>query len=639
MSQVEAEKASDLRLAQRRVALLLWIGYGAAVLLSVFLIVWALRTNSAGRPRLEDGRGPLAEALKWPWPGFPGVAPVERETIQREFKLDEPLMAADLRLWMDVPEAAWARPRSPTALDELESALRAMRSLPGPDEAPVEPARPGEETPYDPAIRLLSRANNAQPGLWIVLYDRGVLQHRKGNFPAAQRDLESALRVLKPLLDSPTASVYEAAIHTHYALGHALIRGGEGEPADQRARRRSDAVVAFRAAVVLVRPLWKTGVEPYSFAAHPLAFFQLRPTSLSTGVLTSDLVTSYMGTPGYHDCDEKPQGNPCESLDRRAACYFRDRVFCNSSERAGGPFGPPFLRLFHAFYRGHGQAWNEEYRLWALSNAVDRLAENSTLGENPYLLYNLGSLLLQVGDFEPAADLLGHAVSSSSDVELGDDQNRISRLSAVANILAGRDPQGSLSTAGQQNPSDLRELFRQLYEKEETLKVKEFATGGKEFEPSSRSLLDRWLFLRLWRQLLEEGRFERFNQEYSRLMAERGVLKEFFQRWHDEVLTDFGRRALAQAEQYDKAGESDRARLIRRFLSDDGHFPAEIASQTRGSLGWIGWAWRKSWVPGLTTLLLLLLILAGLRVRRLVAAHRQTFFSVHRLSRKGEDAY
>ncbi len=630
----------DLRHVHRRIALLAWLGYGIAFLGCVLLIGWALRTSSTGRPRLEDGSGPLAEALKWPWRNFPGVAPVERETIQREFKLDEPLMAADLRLWMDVPEAAWAHPRSPAALEELENALQAMRSLSNPGDLSVEAPRAGEETPYDPAIRLLSRANNAQPDLWIVLYDRGVLQYRKGNFPAAQRDLEAALRVLKPLLDSPTVSVYEAAIHTNYALGHALIRGGEGEPSNQRARRRSDAVSAFRAAIVVIRPLWKTGVEPYSYASHPLAFFQLRPTNLSTGSLTSDLVASYMWAPGYHDCEEKPKVNPCQSLDRSAPCFFRDRVFCNSSERAGGPFGPPFLRLFHAFYGGQEQAWNEEYRLWALSNAVDRLAENSTLGDNPYVLYNLGSLLIQVGEFEPAADLLDQAVSSLTNREPSEDQNRISRLAAVASILAGRAPRGSSRTAGQQDPSDLRELFHRFYDKDDTLQATEFAAAGQEFDPSARSLLDRWLFLRLWRQLLEEGQFERFNQEYDRLTAENGVLTEFFQRWHEEVLTHFGTNALAEADKHEKAGEVNRARLIRWFLSDSGYFPAAITSQARGGLiGWLGWAWRKSWAPALTGLALLFLILTGLWVRMFVSAHQRTFFSVHRLARKGRDAY
>ncbi len=628
----------DLRQVHRRTAILAWFGYGITFLVGLLLIVWALRTSSAGRLRLEDGRGPLANALKWPWRDFPGVAPVERETIQREFKLDKPLMSVDLRLWMDVPEVAWARPKSPAALGELENALQAMRSLPGPGESSEEPARPGEETPYDPAIRALSRANNAQPDLWIVLYDRGVLQHRKGNFAAAQRDLEAALRVLKPLLDSPTASVYEAAIHTHYALGHALVRGGEGEPASQLARRKSEAVAAFRAAVVLTRPLWKTGVAPYNYVPHARSLFQLRPTNLSTGSLTSGLVATYMGSPGYHDCEQKPQGDPCQTS-RGQACYFRDRVFCNSSEQAGGPFGAPFLRLFHAFYEGQEQSWNEEYRLWALSNAVDCLSENSTLGENPYLLYNLGSLLIQVGEFEPGADLLDQAVSSLTNSEPNEDQNQMFRLASVANILAGREPRVSSRTAGQQDPSDLRELYHHFYDEDDTLDAPGFAAVGEEFEPSARSLLDRWLFLQLWRQLLAEGRFERFNQEYGQLMAERGVLKEFFRRWHDEVLTDFGNRALALAGQYEKTGEADRARMIRRFVSDSGHFPREIAGQARGGLGWIGWAWRKIWAPALAALLFLFLILAGLRVKRLVAAHQQTFFSAHRLSRKGEGAY
>ncbi|MES1245883.1 MAG: hypothetical protein ABUT39_30025 [Acidobacteriota bacterium] len=629
---------ANLRQVQRNAARSLWLPFGIACLVCAVLLAWAWRVSLGGRLRLEDGHGALADALKWPWRDFPGIVPVERETIQREFKLDDPLMAADLRLWMDMPEVDWARPRSPAALEELEKAMSAMRSLPPLSEVPQEPARPGEETPYDPPIRSLSRANNAQPSLWIVLYDRGVLQYRKGNFPAARRDLEAALRVLKPLLDSPTASVYEAAIHSQYALGHALNRGGDGEPADQAALRKAKAIGAFREAIVLVPKLWKTEVEPYNYVVHPLTFFELRPTNLSTGALTSDLVAAYMRTPGYHDCEEKPQGNPCENRDRRSACFFRDRVFCNSSERAGGHFGPPFLKLFRAFYAGNEQAWNEEYRLWALSNAVDRMAENSSLGEDPYLLYNLGSLLIQVGEFEPAADLLDQSAGALTGSELIEDQSRITRLAAVASILAGRAPRGS-RTGGRQEPSDVRALFRRLYEKNDTLKVSEFAAVGDEFEPSARALLDRWLFLRLWRQLLNEGQFESFGQEYARLIAESGTSREFFRRWHDEAMTDFGKRALSQAEAYDKAGEKSRAALIRRFLSDSGQFPAEITHQARGWVGWVGWAWRKSWPWALTAVLLLLLIRSGLRRRAVLDAYQKTFFSAHRQSRLGGKAY
>lgn len=632
------EEFPDLRRIHGRTSLVLGGLFALLVLICLVLIVWASRASSATVPRLEDGRGPLAEALKWPWPDFPGVALVERETIQREFKLDEPLLAADLRLWTEVPASGPLRPASPAAREEMDSAVRAMRSLPSPTDPPLELPRPGEETPFDPVIRLLSRANNAQPNQWLILYDRGVLQYRKGNYAAAERDLEAALRALRPLLDVPSASVYEAAIHTYYAQGHALARGGEGEPEGNRTERRAKAIKSFRFAAVLVRSLWETGVEPYSYVPHPLTFFQVRPTNLSTGAIASDLVAAYMTAPGYHDCEEKPQGDPCDNRDRGTRCHYRDSSLCRSQQRASGPFGPAFLKRYHAFKSGDEQAWNEENRLWALSNAVDRWAENSTLGDDPYLLYNLGSLLIQVGEFETAANHLDQAFNALTGSEPPEDYDRIAQLAAVAKVLAGRPPESSSGSGERDDPSDLRQLFRTLYENADGLRPREFGQGGKEFQPSAQALLDRWLFLHLWRQLLQEGRYERFTTEYERLMAQDGVFKEFFRRWHDEVLADFGRRALAQADTYDKAGEGDRAKLIRRFLSDNGHFPPEIESKSRGFVGWIGWGWRTARVWIVATVLLLLLFVGGVLMSGLMKGHRQTFFSAHHLARKRREA-
>lgn len=634
------EEFPDLRRVHGRTSLVLGGLFGLLALVCLILILWASRASSATVPRLEDGRGPLAEALKWPWQDFPGVALVERETIQREFKVDEPLLAADLRLWSEVPASGPFRPASPAAREEMESAVRAMRSLPAPTDPPLDAPGPGEETPFDPVIRLLSRANNAQPNQWLILYDRGVLQYRKGNYAAAERDLEAALRALRPLLDVPSAPVYEAAIHTYYAQGHALARGGDGEPEGDRTERRAKAIKSFRFAAVLVRRLWETGVEPYSYVPHPLTFFQIQPTNLSTGAIASDLVAAYMAAPGYHDCEEKPQGDPCDNRDRKARCYYRDSSFCLSQQRASGPFGPAFLKRHHAFYDGGEQALSEEHRLWALSNAVDRWAENSTLGEDPYLLYNLSSLLIQVGEFEPAAVLLDPAIDSLTGSEPPEDYDRITRLAAVSKVLAGSTPRGSTGSAERDDPSDLRQLFRILYKDAEGLEPREFGQGGRELQSGgAQALLDRWLFLHLWRQLLQEGRYERFVTEYERLMAQEGVFKEFFRRWHDEVLADFGRRALAQAETYEKSGEGDRAKLIRRFLSDNGHFPPEIESQARGIVGWIGWGWRtaRAWI--VAAVLLLLLIVGGVLVSGLMKGHRQTFFSTHRLARRGDEAY
>jgi len=267
------------------------------------------------------------------------------------------------------------------------------------------------------------------------------------------------------------------------------------------------------------------------------------------------------------------------------------------------------------------------------------MEQNSSLGNDPYILYNLGSLLVQVGDFEHSADFLDQAVSSLTGSETVEDSRRIIRVTAVASVLAGRAPRGSPESASRESPSNLREIFHRFYGEDEELAGTEFASVGSEFNASDRSLLDRWLFLRLWRQLLSRGEFDRFIREYDRLMAEDDIPREFFTRWHDEVLLRFGQRALDQADAYAKSRNHEQADFIRRFLSDNGHFPAEIARKARSGFGWVEWGWRKVWPWVLTGLFLVLLTWRGLRARTLLAAHQKTFYSVHRLSRKGKDAY
>lgn len=629
--------AGNPRRAYVRAALWLWSSFILLSIMSAAAIPWAFLTSKSDRQRLEDGQA-LAEALEWPWPDFPGVTSMERETIQRQFKLEEPLMVADMRPWTVIPPDGPLAPRNPVALEQLAQAVQGILNLPPPTDLAAL-AGSGEETPYDPAIRALNRANTAQSNQWIVLYNRGVLNYRKESYATAKRDLEAALSVVSRYLENPpSAAVLEAAIHNYYALGHALARGGEGEPAELQAQRRSDAIKAFRESVRLLPRLLITR-GPYGDVSDPLEFFQVEPTNLSSRSITSDLVAAYMGAPGFHNCEDKPEGDPCQARNLNKPCDYRDYIFCKSSRREGGPFGPPFRKLYHRFYDSKGGAWDQEHGLWALSNAVDRREQNSSLGDDPYILYNLGSLLVQAGEFEPAADLLDQGVASLTGSEPVEDSRRIIRVTAVANVLAGRAPRGSSRIPGKEDPSNLREIFRRFYGKDEELRGIEFAPVGSEFDASARSLLDRWLFLRLWRQLLNRGQFERFTQEYDRLLAEDDIPKEFFTRWHDEVLTGFGRRAFERAADLEGMGDRKQAQLVREFLSDNGHFPAELKRQARSGFGWAGWGWRKAWPWALTGLLLLLLTWRGVRARALLAAHRKTFYSVHRLSRLGKDAY
>jgi tetratricopeptide (TPR) repeat protein len=564
---------------------------------------------------------------------------VEQENIRREFRLDEPLMAADLRLWMEVPDGGPLRPSSAEALKALASAFEAI-----PESEPSSTAGPkaGEETPFDPAILSLSSANRAQRNQWIVLYDRGLLYYRKGNYQAAARDLQTALKALRPYRNTASAIVREAEIHTHYALGHALNRGGEGEPQDQQAEQRKEVIHSFRNAALGLRNLWEMRTPAYDDVPYALTFY-LRPTGLATSSIWGDLIAAYLRAPEYHDSEEQPQQEPCESLDRNAETYYRDSSFCRSEQRAGGDLAAPFSGLFHRFYGKDKQAWAEENRLWALSNAVDLDAENSgNLGDDPYLLYNLGSLLIQVGALKAAPRYLTQAIESASEIP-SDDYDRIARLSTVAKVLAGDTPGKLTRRQGNRTnrtPSSLRAKYLELYEKDAPIKVTPFPAVGDSFEePDAEALIDRWLFLHLWRKLLEAGDFERFTREYDRLMAQEGVFKDFFRQWHDEVLTDLGNRALQRAERHEQAGERDRARLIRMFLSDNDHFPNEIRRKARGLWGWFTWVGRAAGLWTIAAVVFIPLLLVLVAAHALARAHKRTFFSAHRLARKGGEAY
>ncbi len=485
------------------------------------------------------------------------------------------------------------------------------------------------------ALRALNRANLAQPNLWWVLYNRGIVFHRQGNDRAASRELTAALKVLQPHLNLPTAGCteYEAAIHTHYALGHTLARSSQEEPVDISIRRRGEAVGHLRESAKAVNSLWEKCRNSYPDATTPLALFTLRPTGLSTAHLSNDLVTSYLAAPQYHDCLEKPHQEPsCVNLDKllEGSCEYRDRAFCRSFNRAAAPFGTPFNELFHRFYHGDPISWGEEYRLWALSNAVDRVADNVDI-DDAYLLYNFGALLLQVGEFQGAADYLQRAYGAAANSLPDEGLKRIARLTAVSNVLAGRKPGVG---GGKGEPSSIRILYKRLYKDGDSLPVQEFPPVGSTFEPNAEAMLDNWLFLQLWRRLLQDGDFERFIQEYERLKSENGVFVDFFQRWRQEILTRFGERALERAILWEKSGQSDKAQLIRLFLSDSGQFPWAIETQARRDAeGWAAWGWRQAW-PWLAGLILLLApTIYFLRSHRLVRAYRDTFFSAYRQGR------
>ena len=626
-----------LAIVHRRSAVVAWaiaVLAGAAV---VALAGWAIAAAHE-KPTLDASGGPLAEALQWPWPDFPGVAEIERQTIRRQFQLDEPLFAERLLPWTRVPDSGPMRPASGATRRELDAVLVNFSAL-------SDPRRPSLDDPYaldgDGGAEKLARmvaALHRVPGAedsWLVAYDSGVVNLWRGATRQAERDLERARELLaRELTRPPTrardlAQLYSAAVHTEYALGHALLAGGEGEPEAVAAARRARAIGAFRLATQWTVAVIKRAGEAYPEVVNELSFFELRETGLSTGVVTNDLVAAYLAAAGYHDCEEPPQAWPCEPMPSpRATCAYRDRSFCKSLlDRSGEPFGPPFSDLMERFY--DGQAWGDEHRLWALSNAVDRTAENLDLGD-PYLLYNFATLLIERGDFASAAEYLDAAQLAFDETVPDHELERMTRLATVSRVLAGRSPRGGREQA---RTSTLRQRYRALYGERTDLPVTEFPPVGTAFEPNAEALIDRWLFLQLWRAQLARGDLAGFEREYRRVAGREDLPGDFFAGWRNEVTGEMGRRALARADAFEADGEHDQARRIRHFVAESGHFPATVASEARGFGGWLVWALRRAATPLTVAAALLVLTLIAAYTVGLVRAHRALFLSAHRRDR------
>jgi hypothetical protein len=628
---------ADPRRAQERAERLLGLALAGVVIFALVTLVVFWHGRRAEVSSLPAGGGPLAEALQWPWPGFPAVQPVEEETIQRDFRLGEPLLVHELRPYLDVPESL--RPSLPEARRDLDTALGALRSLfahPAGD--------PGSESPaaaqtFDAGVSALTRAANRQ-GSWVVLYDRGLLYLWKGSARSAVLDLRAAMQTLAPRLTNlpvsseSRAALLEAAVHTDYALGLALL---DWAASAQAPAHKTEAIHSLRESVRLLQPLWETRTGPYAAVARPLGFFNVRPTGLPTSALANDLVAAYLASPDFHDCSTVPAELPCTSPRKRGACVYRDKVFCLSLERASGPFAAPFTELAHRFYSGKLPAWNEEFRLWALSNAVDRSAENLSL-DDPRLLYNFGSLLLEVGALSPAATLLDQAADGLGRAPSlrDEDVERVERLATVSRVLAGLEPQAApRSAAAAPKTSTLRALYQRLHPEGADGAPHAFPAVGKSFSPDAEATVDAWLFVRAWRQQLERGDFDGFERDYRRTLSERDLpQRDFFRLWHTEVTSDLGERALSRATVLEGAGEVGEARRIRLFVGESGSFPAPLAAQARQ-----GWrlAGRRLGFWIVVVLLVAIVGAAAVLLPGLAIAHRTLFLSAYRAGRIGKE--
>ncbi|MEP7010578.1 MAG: hypothetical protein ABJC13_09670 [Acidobacteriota bacterium] len=617
---------------------------------------FGLRAFLSGRAlRLDGNPSPLATSLAWPWSDFPGTTPTERGRIEREFRIKEPVLAARVLPWSEIPEAPALRPPSGEARTALETALAEVRSLPDPAEDGAAEDPDALEQRIDRGIDALGLARRSQPDSWLIDYDRGVLYLRRGNARAAVRELESARKRVDRAIRAASGgcgrtTLYEASLHTRYALGHAQLRvaaaAGEGDPAGAGIKDAAGAAGARDAAIkalswALVDLYNATDECPAAFpqVAGALQVFPLAPTGLSSGALASDLIGGYLASPGFHRSEDRPTAISCNPFPKssRDEKSYRDRGFCRSLTRSAAPFDRLFRDRFDRFYRGDAKAWDEENLLWALSNAIDWTAENPTASlDDPYLLYNLGALLAQLGEFQQAASFLRQAQENAAALPPADG-DRLDRLAAACAVLAGSSPRGGAPARGE--PSLPRALFRKLYPPEREIELPggvrpvEFKPVGAGFTPTAESALDDWLFLHLWRSLLRKGELSAFEQEYARALSLKGISRDFFVAWRADMMAALGGRALARAALLASA-EPQKARAIRRFVSDDRAFPSGVRHLARGGLlGEIGWFLRTVWSWGLELALVLTFLAAPLFARSLVAAHRRAFESAYAAGR------
>ncbi len=638
---------------QRRAATFAWTAAGVVMALAAagFFGVWAFRSGRA--LRLDGKPTPLSTSLAWPWADFPATTATERARIEREFRLKEPLLAARVLPWGSIPDAPALRPPDGAVRAALENALAEVRSLPDPaEDASAEDPETLEQR-IDRGIDALGIARRSQSGSWLIDYDRGVLYLRRGNARAAVRELEGARKTIDRAIRAASAGcgrteLYQASLHTRYALGHAQLRiaaaaAGEGDAAGgDTAGAAAARDAAMRALSWALVDLYNATDEcPAAFpqASSALQVFPVAPTGLSSGALASDLIGGYLASPGFHRSDERPAPISCDPLPKssRDEKSYRDRGFCRSLKRSAAPFDRLFRERFDRYYKGDAKAWDEENLLWALSNAVDWTAENPTASlDDPYLLYNLGALLAQLGELGQAASFLRQAQENAAALAPADGE-RLDRLAAATAVLAGIGPRGGAPSRGA--PSLPRALFRKLYPPEREAELPggvrpvEFKPVGAAFTPTAESSLDDWLFLHLWRDLLRKGEMSAFEREFQLALGQKGISRDFFVSWRADVMTALGERALARADRL-APGEPQKARMIRRFVSDGAAFPAELRHRARGGMsGEVGWFWRLAWPWVLQAALVLLFIAAPLAARSLVIAHRRAFASAYAAGR------
>lgn len=636
---------------------LVWI---AAVVVAIG--IW--RHYRASIPRLNgipvppaDGSHPTegdvksaayVDALGIPW-SVP-ITSAEQQTLRDALPVGKPLFYGDLRLWLESTSDRRLGVIEPDAASRLDTAFTSLSAIDGlrlePSDTPV--ARAARDADVQEAVRELAAIASApeQGHLWVVSYNRGILYLLEGNRQRAQTELRRAYARIPKINPAwpPRAGdseLYNAVIHTAYALGHISLATSQETSLDAATRdtAAAQAVSLFRHAVLL--SVWHRRMIDPADSTYPAAYYSLPVTELSTRALRNDLAATYLSAPRYRYCDS-PMPNDvcscsapmprdvCSRPDLTGNCDYRDNLFCTTERGIVSNRLSVTYNALLAEYRDGGTVAAEP-ALWALQTLVEAESSNSGLVADPLAAYNLGLLLIGRDQVVLASSYLREMLrNGDADVQM---PPQITRLGYFSAMLAGDNPLRRPARAGSPPVAEsrARRAYGQIYKNIDAPPAFPSLAGDAPLETASS--IDRWLFIVRYRDLLGKGLLDTFMTEHDSAMG--ALNDDFLQRWRNDALESF---VAGAAERYARAkqrGDTRQTTLIRSFLLDSGYFDRDVVARHGVRPDFVS-------ARGLAVLIILgVVALAALSTFLLSLCNRalrNTFFSWHRHWRNRTEA-
>ncbi len=602
--------------------------YYFCLLIAVVVTGWTIFAfNRQPRPFDMEASG-IKELLRFPWQDFIPITESEKKII-RDLELGEPIFMDRQRCWAEVPVKGLFAMRNRQAREQLALAINKMAAVQDGDLKDQ-----ATRKRYHQEIREhLAHVDKIVPDHWFPRYHLGLVHLWMGRHQTAREHLEAALTLSEKANQEAKSlminrlNFHEAMAATHYALGSVLRVDSD---------TREQALTHYRLAAKSIADfLAENPLGQFATVNSSKEFFEFRYTNLETKAIWSDLIAAYLGSQDYHACDQVPEQAPdCNALSEEI-CLNRDKVFCDSLNAPEAISGG-YADLYRRFYEGgHNE---DEYLLWALSSLIGLIAANPGLDNDPILLNNAALLHIRTGSSKQAVDCITRARNTEAPYLLGfhlpesdavlEGKDRINKRRIVIQLLAGGKFKTKSCPPGRGGrPSLYRRTYLDLYQRGEH--PPSFPSVSACFDGQGEEHnVDRWLFIHLWRGLLEAGDFGTFKKEFDKLLDQQGIFPSYFRTWRKEVFALIGERAVRIRNGYKTQGEPDKAVLIDDFLLKSGYFDGATG------LGFSLIQRSGPFFARLLQLLIVLLALAGFVVSHVV--HRSlktTFESFHRAQR------